>query len=120
MNMKSAASVTVQESAGMLSPEVCLRNGCGPAQECPSIPLEEVGEEAFGEMFSISLLKYANPETQRIGCRIETLTDSFPASDLQGTSNILHSVIARMKNCEKEFVQSKNVKVTKSFFKCYL
>lgn len=65
--------------------EVFLRNGCGPAQECLSIPLEEVGEAAIGEMFSISLLKYANPETQRIGCRIETLTDYFPASDLKGT-----------------------------------
>lgn len=59
MNMKSAASVTVQESAGMLSPEGFLRNGCGPAQECLRIPLEEAGEEAIGEMFSISLLKYA-------------------------------------------------------------
>lgn len=55
--MKSAASVTVQESAGMLSPEVSLRNGCGPAQECLRFPLEEVGEEAIGEMFSISLVK---------------------------------------------------------------
>lgn len=76
MNMNSAASVTVQESAGILNPEVFLRNGCGPAQECPSIPLEEVGEEAIGEMYSWNMLKYANPETQRIGCRIETLTDS--------------------------------------------